>query len=293
MSLAADGRHLVYSSLDAKGGIRKVAFDPVSGSVKGLPSVVTGGTSRFGSRRNPHRTVSGWLSTAAREGTTFSCPRPDGSDLKQLTTDGARNRNPVWSPDGARLAFVSNRGATYNVWTINQDGSGLRQLTYSPLGFVNAIWSPDGKKMSLVDAEGGDKIAIFDPSQPWAGQTLQMLPRFLGNPPLFFPVAWSPDGQYLAGAPSPSGVVIFSCATGEYVRLNEAGTPTSWLSDGRRIVYDDDGKLFLIDRQTKKSREILAVPGEILTDAALTRDSRTLYFSQYVSEADVWMGEIK
>jgi Tol biopolymer transport system component len=43
------------------------------------------------------------------------------------STEG--NIDPVWSPDGSRIAFVSNRSGTPEIWVINADGSGLRQIT--------------------------------------------------------------------------------------------------------------------------------------------------------------------
>ena len=54
--------------------------------------------------------------------------RTDGSDLRRLTDDVARDRAPNWSPDGRELAFYSNRnGNDVQIWTIRRDGSRLTQ----------------------------------------------------------------------------------------------------------------------------------------------------------------------
>ena len=198
---------------------------------------------------------------------------------------------PRWSPDGTRLAFDSTRGGSggpYNVWTINRDGSNLRQLTASPKGLQGGLWSPDGTKMALNDGDGD--TALIDPSKAWAEQTPQKLPRL----PFFGHTDWSPDSQYLAGFKVPGGgVMVFSFATRQYTRLTESGFDAVWQHDSRRLLYVDNGKLFLVDRRTRNSREILSIPGQSLGAPALTRDNRTLFFDQYESEADVWIGTIK
>jgi WD40 repeat protein len=58
--------------------------------------------------------------------------RIDGSELVQLThkTGGEINAGAnSWSPDGTKIAYVSNKSGTYQIWTMNADGSGARQLT--------------------------------------------------------------------------------------------------------------------------------------------------------------------
>ncbi len=56
------------------------------------------------------------------------------------TTNLGQGINPAWSPDGKRLAFVSYRTGTSEVWLMNTDGTGLRQLTHDGLSKENAFW---------------------------------------------------------------------------------------------------------------------------------------------------------
>jgi Tol biopolymer transport system component len=60
--------------------------------------------------------------------------RVDGSGLRKLTDDVAKDRFPIWSPDGSQVAFYSNRSGRYEIWTVDRDGSNLRQRTASPPG---------------------------------------------------------------------------------------------------------------------------------------------------------------
>jgi Tol biopolymer transport system component len=52
----------------------------------------------------------------------------DGSGLKRLTTNGAQDGLPTWSPDGQSIAFVSNRGGVWAIWAMNANGSSQRKL---------------------------------------------------------------------------------------------------------------------------------------------------------------------
>jgi TolB protein len=62
-----------------------------------------------------------------------------------------RDYQPVWSPDGKKIAFVSTRDATKdssNIWVVNADGSNLRQFTYRGKNDY-PTWSPDGTKLAF------------------------------------------------------------------------------------------------------------------------------------------------
>ena len=68
--------------------------------------------------------------------------RTDGSDVVQLTHESGGTLNAgadSWSPDGTKIAFVSNRSGTYQIWTMNADGTGASQLTRGPEAHL-AAW---------------------------------------------------------------------------------------------------------------------------------------------------------
>ncbi len=52
----------------------------------------------------------------------------DGSGLKRLTNNAARDGLPTWSPDGKSIAFVSDRSGAWAIWVMNADGSNQRKL---------------------------------------------------------------------------------------------------------------------------------------------------------------------
>lgn len=77
-----------------------------------------------------------------------------------LTATGD-NQDPAWSPDGLRIAFVSDRaGGTYNVWTMNADGSNQAQLTFESGDAEAPAWSPDGTRMAYGVSNGTDDDVV-------------------------------------------------------------------------------------------------------------------------------------
>src|SRR6185503_13723762 len=74
--------------------------------------------------------------------------KPDGSDLKQLTTTPRYDAESVVSPDGKRVVFTSLRDGDLDMYTMNIDGTDVKRVT-NQLGYDGgAVWSPDGKMLA-------------------------------------------------------------------------------------------------------------------------------------------------
>jgi dipeptidyl aminopeptidase/acylaminoacyl peptidase len=74
-----------------------------------------------------------------------------GGDARQLTRGGSDTR-PRWSPDGKKLAFISGRSGTPQIYEIALEGGEATRLTSLSTGADNELWSPDGKTMAFVSS---------------------------------------------------------------------------------------------------------------------------------------------
>jgi hypothetical protein len=104
----------------------------------------------------------------------------------------------------------------------------------------------------------------------------------------------SPDGKRLAGfVPrqdgSYAGIMTYSLDSGRFDTLTDYGVDPIWLSDNRRLLFIHEGKIHLVDSETRKAHEILSIaPQEVARRGfALSRDDRQIYFSVANTEADV------
>jgi dipeptidyl aminopeptidase/acylaminoacyl peptidase len=76
----------------------------------------------------------------------------DGKTLRPLTSAKAKDTSPRYAPDGRSIAFLSSRGGTSQVWTIDPAGGEAVPLTRFPIGIDTFAWSPDGTRL-LFSAE--------------------------------------------------------------------------------------------------------------------------------------------
>ncbi len=71
----------------------------------------------------------------------------DGTGLTRLTSDLSGNGQPVWSPDGIKIAFVSDRLGSNDIWIMNADGSAPRRVTSLPGQENDPSFSPNGSEI--------------------------------------------------------------------------------------------------------------------------------------------------
>jgi Tol biopolymer transport system component len=118
--------------------------------------------------------------------------RADGTGFGQLTTAG-NNDYATFSPDGRKIAFVSDRTGVEQVWVMNADGSKQTQVSHSGVTEDQVPdWSPDGKRIAFAQGDiGGGRIWVMnaDGSNPV---------QLTSGPGDDFGTAWSPDGRQIA-----------------------------------------------------------------------------------------------
>jgi len=172
--------------------------------------------------------------------------------LSRFTFEGSQNYNPVWTPDGKRVAFESNNAGPVNIfWQLADGSGGLERLTTSP--YINApvSWSPDGQllafgEINTTSVQNIWTLRIDDRKVLAWHQT-----RSNENEPRF-----SPDGRWLAYISDESGrfevyVQPYPGPGGKWQISTEGGTDPVWNPNGRELFYRSGDKMMAVDISTK------------------------------------------
>ena len=309
MSIAADGRRMVYASADETSIVESVPFDSVGGRVTGEPAPLLAGALLV--REIGISPDGRWISFSSR-GTRedLFVVSSDGSSMRQLTSDAFRERGADWSADGKRIVFYSDRTGRWEFWSVNPDGSALTQLTRGTVDPWSARWSPDGARLAFPD---GYNTYLLPLGLPLGTEKPEPLPRFDAAGNAFTVTSWSADGRALAGTltrPDGSkvpGIVEYRIDSKEYRRLTNFGDDAKWLSDSRRLLVGESstGGIQLVDSASGKSVPVLdrlrLRPGErsgsgigiVRAKFGISRDDRTLFLVRDHAEADIWQIELE
>jgi Tol biopolymer transport system component len=294
LSFSRDGRRMAYGNLVTTGHLSAIRFDPAREVVVSEPKEIV--QSAKGASRPSLSPDGKWLAyNSTEEEEELFVTSADGSGLRQLTSGGHRNRGPRWSPDGKQIAFFSRRNGDWEIWTTDPNGNQFRQITN--LGGNNVawpVWSADGKRLAYTLF--GFNTFLIETGKPWAAQTPEKLPPFPGQGQIFNGWNWSPDGNMLAGfLDREGGVAVYSPASRTFRKLTDYGADPVWLSDSRRLLFLDRGRIHLLDNESGRTRELVSVmPEEIARRGfAVSPDDRRIYFSVSTTKADVWIAEME
>jgi eukaryotic-like serine/threonine-protein kinase len=167
-----------------------------------------------------------------------------GEHSSRFTFDPSNEVNPVWSPDGSRIVFSSNRSGPYDLYWKTSSGAGNEELLLkSEKSKFATDWSSDGRFI-LYDSSGN----------VWA------LPLFGDQKPI--PIAQteanesqgsvSPDGHWIAYTSNEKGgsqvyVQNFPQASGKWMVSTNSGSLPRWAPDGKELFYlESDTKLMAV-----------------------------------------------
>jgi len=218
-----------------------------------------------------------------------------GMDAPMLLLDGAYdNREPVLSPDGRMLAFVSNRGGDYDVYIMSLEDGSVRQLTNTPAYEGHPTWSPDSlwiayeayyhgdldiwilpvdgsqNPIMLTDHEGLDLSPAWDPNGrkiAFISDREGSLDIFIADLDLpadrFINVTQTDDRDEIDPAFSPDGQHLLYTTMEEGVDvlsitpINGEEAETRIIGQGRGAVWSPDGSTVLANLRSPQSCRLL------------------------------------
>ncbi|PWU07374.1 MAG: hypothetical protein C5B51_10145 [Terriglobia bacterium] len=149
----------------------------------------------------------------------------------------------MWSPDGSRIIFTSNRGGVYDLYQKSSDGTGNEELLYrSSEGKGPTSWSPDGRSLLYYSLGQPTHVFLLSTSGPPDRKPVALVdPQFTSITARF-----SPDGHWIAYSSNESGknevsVRPFDARTGTagppMLVTNGGGRTPLWRGDGKELFY--------------------------------------------------------
>ena len=295
LSFSRDGRRAVFVNQTSSTHIYKAAFNPHREAITAPPVAVTRG---FKHTSTPDLSPDGEWFAYSSQGETrediYVIDKDGATAPRQLTDDEHKDRDPRWSPDGKSIVFYSNRTGKYEAWAVNADGSNPRQLTFTVgANVAYPFWSPDGSH--LVFNRNDESSTVIELGRPPEGPPARRLPlipdRSLGA---VWCSSWSPDGGrlgcWLGSRSENPGIYLYTLAADSYERLTNFGVHPRWFEDNRKLLFNHQGTLHMVNAETKKVTELLSPPPPYrVIGFGISKDNRTIFYGLASTDADVWL----
>ena len=226
------------------------------------------------------RTIQGnqdlWMIDSLRGGAT------------RMTFDPAIEMSPVWSPEGARIAFSSSRAGNFDVFLRHSNSAGTEEsILASPLSKMAVDWSQDGR------------FLLYQYGDPKTGWDLAALPMIGERKPIVVVSApfeerggqFSPDGRWVAYQSNESGrfeiyVQPFPDARDKWRVSIAGGTDPRWRKDGKELFFlAPDGKLMTAAVRASDSIFDAGTPAALFETRTAVGGNANLY-PQYAVSRD-------
>jgi Tol biopolymer transport system component len=189
---------------------------------------------------------------------------PTRNKLFILTPNtGGLYHEPVWSPDGTRLMYLSTAGTMLQVviHTLGDSSPAIIDASDRVYQFSMPIWSPDGNQLAYYELDGDWQRSVILYDIATGATTAYAIDTVVSS---FQSLDWSPDGRYLLSViqrAEDTNYAVIELQNGSihFGAQDHNILTASWVRDGR-IVYRAMGdfrpSIFLLDWQTGETTDI-------------------------------------
>jgi serine/threonine protein kinase len=168
----------------------------------------------------------------------------DGTHNSRFTFDPADDGFTIWSPDGTRVVFGSNRRGNFDLYQKLANASGSEEVLLQSADRPNS-WSPDGRFILYNSAQNNGDLMVA----PLTGDRKPF--PFLSTPFSEMQGVFSPDGKWVAYQSDESGrfeiyVRPFPGPGGQWQVSTGGGSSPRWRADGKELYYVAPGDKMMV-----------------------------------------------
>ena len=211
-----------------------------------------------------------------------------------------------WSPDGSMFTYVSLASGNTDIYIKNRSGGDAIQIVNSPYDEYNPRWSPDGSKIAYISVREEGTNIYYVPSTGGLERKLAKtnIPGLEHSNWPFYGLGtapWSPDGSELlfSRMEENGNVAIYkvNLLTDEKFQITNSPSGSidlsaSWSSDGKSIVFQRNGKLWIVGHGNEQEERLLLPDLTVLTPVFSWDNKKVIFSAMLEGGVNIWELEL-